>query len=67
MLLLTRNLFFATIAKISDKGVMPRHTPTTDLWPTGTGVLPNSTIRVSGWNINGFRSIANKGDLKSFL
>lgn len=39
------------------------HPPTTDLWETGDGII-NKNVKIAGWNVNGFRSVYEKGALK---
>jgi exodeoxyribonuclease III len=68
MFLLIKTLFSATtINKISDKGLTASHPPTTDCWPTGEGLIPSPIIKVSGWNVNGFRARLADGCLASFM
>ena len=47
--------------------VVARHLPTTDLWATGYGILPKREMLVSGWNVNGIRSVMKKDKLVPFL
>ena len=44
-----------------------RHLPTTNLWATGDGILPKREMLVSGWNVNGIRSVLKKDKLVPFL
>lgn len=39
----------------------PIHGPTTDLWTLGDGIIQKKNMLVSGWNVNGYRSIIKKG------
>jgi hypothetical protein len=45
----------------------PAHPPTTDLWTTGDGVIGKKNILVSGWNVNGYRSVVKKEVFGPFL
>jgi hypothetical protein len=44
----------------------PKHLPTTSMWQYGTGNTPNK-IKIATWNVNGIRSIINKGQLQSYI
>jgi hypothetical protein len=68
MLLRIRSHFAINVHnKITDKGLLPDHPPTTDCWPIGTGHIPHPLIKISGWNINGFRGMLDKGNLTDFM
>lgn len=36
------------------------------MWKTGTGKLP-SNVKISSWNVNGIRSVLEKGDLVKYV
>lgn len=47
--------------KYSRDHMEPIHGPTTDLWTLGDGIIQKKNMLVSGWNVNGYRSIIKKG------
>lgn len=38
-----------------------KHESTSSLWKTGTGVIDSKTLTIILWNVNGFRSVVEKG------
>lgn len=36
-------------------------------WNTGEGTYSSPSIKISGWNVNGYRAIMRSGDLQTFM
>ena len=36
-------------------------------WKTGEGTYSSHSIKISGWNVNGYRAIMRSGDLQNFM
>jgi hypothetical protein len=53
------NVMF-NVSKMANYASEPRHDPTVGIWEYGDGVTP-SKLKVSIWNVNGLRSVINKG------
>jgi hypothetical protein len=64
--LLSLRYYFAAQKKANYASV-PLHKSSHALWEVGDGIIPNKTIKISAWNVNGFRSIAKKGNLIEFI
>jgi hypothetical protein len=56
-----------SISKSVGLNAEPLHLPTVDQWPIGNGIFSKKQISISGWNVNGFRSIMKKGELQTFM
>jgi len=51
---------YAAKKMIQDGTQIPLHLPTFDRWSLGDGKIPSREIRISGWNVNGIRSVIRK-------
>lgn len=63
-LFLNRNLIIIKFnaSKMANFASKPKHGPSTDMWEYGEEKTPNR-IKISAWNVNGIRSVVNKGSL----
>lgn len=64
----THRLIYAVnkISRKAGEGSLPKHGPTVDMWSYGSGTLPD-VIKLACWNVNGLRSVINKGALQAVL
>lgn len=53
-------------SKMANYASEPRHQSTSSLWNYADGKTP-SELKISSWNVNGFRSVIRKGLLQSYL
>ncbi len=50
-----------------EENSIPAHPPTAHLWSIGDGHIARKKLLVSGWNVNGYRSVLRKGALSPFM
>jgi hypothetical protein len=59
------NILYNISRMASDK-TPPKHPETTAMWKYGSGECPGK-LKIATWNVNGIRSIINKGELQLYL
>jgi hypothetical protein len=67
MISLLLKVGLATKKIMQDGAQIPRHLPTTDRWQICEGKIPSKELRISGWNVNGIRSVIKKNELCPFI
>lgn len=53
-------------SKMANYASIPKHPPTTNLWHYSSGITSN-IVKIGVWNVNGIRSVLNKGTLENYL
>lgn len=62
---LTLSVLFRA-SKMANYTSIPKHPPTTNLWNYNSGTTSNM-LKIGVWNVNGIRSVLNKGVLENYL